>query len=115
MDQLPFKEYRMPYITPIPALKDNYIWLIINPISHHCLIVDPGESQPVIEALMLHHWRPVAILLTHHHADHTAGAKDLSQRYQIPVFGAALDAIPAVTHPLRGGESLPFKELSLSF
>ena len=36
------------HLTPIPALKDNYIWLIIHPASNRCLIVDPGESTPVV-------------------------------------------------------------------
>lgn len=103
----------MRYITAIPALQDNYIWLIIHLPSSHCLVVDPGESTPVIETVDLYQWRPTAILLTHHHPDHTAGAQDLSQHYNIPVYGPAHEQISAVTQPLNGQELLFFKELAL--
>ncbi len=103
----------MIHVTPIPALKDNYIWVIIHLTSGNCLIVDPGESKAVIDYLTLAHWHPKAILLTHHHADHTAGAQDLASHYQIPVFGPAIENIPAVTHPLTCPQTLAIRELGL--
>ena len=104
----------MIYITALPALKDNYIWVIIHLVSGNCLIVDPGESKVVINYLTLSQWRPRAILLTHHHADHTSGAQDLSVHYQIPVFGPGIENIAAVTQPLEGQESLHLQELGLN-
>jgi hydroxyacylglutathione hydrolase len=104
----------MLHITPIPALKDNYIWLLIHLPSSHCLIIDPGESTPVIEAITLYQWRPTALLLTHHHPDHTAGAAEIAERYHIPVYGPAGENIPAVTYPLNGQETLSFEALALN-
>lgn len=101
-------------INPIPAFKDNYIWVIIHPSSSKCLIVDPGESLPVMHYLTLYQWRPIAILLTHHHPDHTAGVAMLSEHYSIPVYGPMNEIIPAVTNPLSGGELLNFKALNLT-
>lgn len=53
----------------IPALQDNYIWLLSNK-ENRCVIVDPGEASPVLDALAQHALFPEAILLTHHHNDH---------------------------------------------
>lgn len=53
----------------IPAFQDNYIWLLADE-QKHCVIVDPGESAPVLAALSQGQYLPQAILLTHHHNDH---------------------------------------------
>lgn len=51
----------------IPALADNYIWLLHND-DRRCLVIDPGEAAPVLRALADHRSDPsVAILLIHLH------------------------------------------------
>lgn len=91
---------------PIPAFNDNYIWLIHGPARSHAAIVDPGEATPVLEVLQQQGITPVAILITHHHGDHTGGVRELLQHYDIPVYGPALEQISAVTHPLQDGETV---------
>ncbi|WP_380182210.1 hydroxyacylglutathione hydrolase [Kalamiella sp. sgz302252] len=74
-------------LTSIPALQDNYIW-ILNNEQGDCLIVDPGEAAPVLATLEKNQWRPAAILLTHHHHDHVGGVKELLQNYpDLVVYG----------------------------
>ncbi|MCX8662466.1 MULTISPECIES: hydroxyacylglutathione hydrolase [unclassified Gilliamella] len=71
----------------IPALKDNYIWLLENN-DKQIVIIDPGEAAPVISYLKKHHLSPLAILLTHHHIDHTGGVTELKAFYpDIEVYG----------------------------
>ncbi|MCG8710644.1 hydroxyacylglutathione hydrolase [Brenneria sp. 4F2] len=71
----------------IAALQDNYIWLLNNK-ENDCVIIDPGEALPVLDALSKHQLKPEAILLTHHHHDHVGGVADLVERYgDLPVFG----------------------------
>lgn len=62
-------------ITPIKALTDNYIWAIHSDQS--CVIVDPGEASVVIEFLAQNQLTLEAILITHHHYDHTDGVQEL--------------------------------------
>ena len=63
-------------ITAIPALRDNYIWLIS--LGRQAVVVDPGEAEPVLHALRDNGLQLAAILLTHHHADHTGGLSALT-------------------------------------
>lgn len=73
----------------LPALQDNYIWLLINP-QHQCLIVDPSTAAPVLPYLAAHGLTPTAILLTHHHHDHVGGVAEIVRTYpELPVYGPA--------------------------
>ena len=71
---------------PVPALSDNYIWLLPDDAGA-AVIVDPGDAAPVLEALSGRRLRPVAILLTHHHHDHIGGSTALLRAFPgLPVF-----------------------------
>ena len=52
-------------IQSIKAYSDNYIWLITT--NEGNLVIDPGESQPVINYLQKHTLTLTDILITHHH------------------------------------------------
>lgn len=53
-------------LNSIPAFDDNYIW-VLNDEAGRCLIVDPGDAEPVLKAIAANNWQPEAIFLTHHH------------------------------------------------
>ncbi len=80
----------------IPALHDNYIWALV--LDKNTVIVDPGEAKPVISYLENSRNSLCAILITHHHYDHTGGVEGLLNYQDVPVYGPA--SIPQVTHPL---------------
>ena len=63
-------------IVPIPALKDNYIWAIIDH-TQQVIIVDPGEATPVQAFIEKNKFILSGILITHHHWDHTNGITEL--------------------------------------
>ncbi len=59
-----------------------------------CLIVDTGlEAGPLVDFLSEHKLNPVAVVLTHGHADHIAGLGMLRKKYpQTKVYVHKLDA-----------------------
>lgn len=71
-------------ISPIPAFKDNYIWLLR--YGSHAVVVDPGDAAPVLEALKSQALTLDAILITHHHSDHIGGVSDLLHHRQAKVY-----------------------------
>jgi hydroxyacylglutathione hydrolase len=100
-------------VLTVPAFQDNYLWLIHDGV--HAAVVDPGDAEPIAAALKQHGLSLVAILLTHHHADHVGGVPALLQRFKVPVFGPRLEAIPQITHPLGEGDAVTLPELGLTF
>jgi len=99
----------------IHAFDDNYIWLIGCKNNPHVAIVDPGDADPVFAYLEQEHLKPVAILITHHHGDHTGGVKELVAKYAIPVYGPAHERIPALTHPVGEGDTVKLDDCELTF
>ncbi|MGL5290967.1 MAG: hydroxyacylglutathione hydrolase [Vibrionaceae bacterium] len=86
-------------VTGIPSLNDNYIWLIQNS-AKRCVAIDPGEAQPLLQHLQAYQLSLDAILLTHHHRDHTDGVTSLQSHHpQVKIFGAA---------PKKENNSAPF-------
>lgn len=94
-------------ITALPAFSDNYIWLLQNPATMHCAVVDPGDAVPVTEWLANNpQWQLTDILITHHHRDHTGGIAALKQATAATVYGPQLESIAGVDQPLADGQSL---------
>lgn len=103
-------------VTPIPAFSDNYIWLLSNPSNKMAAVVDPGCAQPVLTYLTKHKLNLCAILITHHHHDHSGGILELRQRYpNTPVYGPKLEPIPGITHKLSEGDHVAIEPLDLTF
>ena len=99
-------------VLPVPAFNDNYLWVIHN--GKYAAVVDPGDAKPVVAALNAHKLSLVAILLTHHHADHVGGVQNLLQHANVPVFGPQQEHIDGVTQPLVEGDQATVPELDLT-
>jgi hydroxyacylglutathione hydrolase len=99
-------------VLAIPAFADNYLWLIHDDI--HAVVIDPGDAAPVLEALKDRNLSLLAILLTHHHADHVGGVPALLAQYPVPVYGPHSEKIPGITRPLSQGDAFTLPELGLS-
>ena len=57
----------------VPALSDNYIYIVHNQNKSLTAVIDPGEAEPVNKTLKEKNWELNQIINTHHHYDHTAG------------------------------------------
>ena len=97
---------------PLPALNDNYIWLLAAPRGE-ALVVDPGEPGPVLQAAA-EGLRPAAIVLTHHHPDHVAGAAALAQQFGIPCHAPHDERITAATARVAHGDQVRVDALDLT-
>lgn len=60
-------------VSAVPALTDNYVWLIGNPDSGEVAAVDPSVASPVLDAVASGELRLTQVLNTHWHPDHTGG------------------------------------------
>jgi len=100
-------------IIPVRALKDNYIWTILDREHQRAFVVDPGDAKPVIDTLNQLQFSLGGILLTHHHADHSGGIAELKDYAgDIPVFASHLSKVKGVNHPVKDGDEIiihPFK------
>jgi hydroxyacylglutathione hydrolase len=94
-------------ITPIPAFRDNYLWLLDD--GRRAAIVDPGDAGAVRRALAERRLELSAIVVTHHHADHVGGVAALAQSTGAAVYGPAgedFDAGNATVERLREGDAI---------
>ena len=102
---------------PIPAFHDNYIWALSDEHGN-TLIVDPGTADPVIDYLETQGLTLTALLITHHHPDHTGGIQALLARSAdagIPVYGPAAEQIPGRTHALVDGDVVALTAPAMRF
>ena len=93
-------------IHPIPAFTDNYIWAVSETDSRQVCVVDPGDAQPVIEYLESNALQLSAILITHHHPDHTGGIQELTSRYSCRVVGPSSSGIKGISEFVSEDDSV---------
>jgi hydroxyacylglutathione hydrolase len=100
-------------VLPIRAFRDNYIWTLRR--GDRVAVVDPGDAQPVLDYLARERVRLVAILATHHHADHVGGIPALRARHDVPVYGPRHEPIATLTRPVSGGEVVTLPDIDARF
>ncbi len=85
-------------IRPIPAFDDNYIWLLTEPTGKSAVAVDPGDADPVLEALAAAGLTLTGVLVTHHHGDHVGGLEALAEAWPgLRIYGPNDPRIPELT------------------
>jgi hydroxyacylglutathione hydrolase len=63
-------------------------WVVAPAAGEECVVIDPGHGAegPLDEILTQHHLRPVAVLLTHGHVDHTFAVLPVCQARDVPAY-----------------------------
>jgi hydroxyacylglutathione hydrolase len=95
----------------IPVLADNYIFLLHDRSQNIAAVVDPAESELVLQRLEELGAKLVAIFNTHHHMDHVGGNQRLIEHFpDVCVYGGAQDRgrIPGQQVFLQDGDSVEF-------
>ena len=100
-------------ILPVPAFRDNYIWLLHN--GTHAAVVDPGDAAPVNQVLQAHALTLTAILITHHHDDHIGGVADLLTKRPVPVYAPRNEAYAFPHIEVGEGSLVTLPALQLQF
>jgi hydroxyacylglutathione hydrolase len=92
-------------IIPIPAFKDNYIWLL--QCDDQAIVVDPGDATPVLNALQDRQLHLHTILITHHHHDHIGGVPALQAAYpNVQIYAPKLEAYDFQHQPLAEPDNI---------
>ncbi|MBB71532.1 MAG: hydroxyacylglutathione hydrolase [Legionellales bacterium] len=102
-------------VVAIPALSDNYIWLLVDRGQNACAAVDPGQAEPVLEYIAAEGLHLTALLITHHHWDHTNGIPKIHEQHDIPIYGPMFEQIRGVTHGLEENTELSLDGLGVHF
>ncbi|KAK6166457.1 hypothetical protein SNE40_023144 [Patella caerulea] len=97
----------------IPALDDNYMYLLIDEQTKQCAAVDPVEPKKIQTAVQEENVKLTSVLTTHHHWDHAGGNEQLVDLMgKVNVYGGD-DRIGALTHKVKHGENFKIGELDI--
>ncbi|XP_053668398.1 hydroxyacylglutathione hydrolase, mitochondrial [Anopheles marshallii] len=105
-------------VTKIPALKDNFMYLVMCNATRQAAVVDPVEPDRVLEVVQEQNCKLNKLLTTHHHWDHAGGNDGLYQRFrqntdwgELSVYGGDDDRITRLTHPVQQDDTFEIGNL----
>ncbi|HEY0270229.1 MAG TPA: hydroxyacylglutathione hydrolase [Sphingomonas sp.] len=94
-------------LVPVPALSDNYVWLMHDDASGETVAVDPGEAAPVLAAAAARGWTITQVWNTHWHADHVGGNAGIKAATGATVTGPSEQGrIPTLDRVVEDGDTV---------
>lgn len=93
-------------IVRIPALSDNYVWLVHDPESAETVVIDPAVADPVLAEAASRGWQITQIWNTHWHPDHIGGNAAIKAATGCTVTAPAAEAakIPTLDRAVGEGD-----------
>jgi hydroxyacylglutathione hydrolase len=93
-------------VVGLPALSDNYIWLLHDDQVGHTAVVDPGDGAAALNGAAERGWTINQVLITHWHPDHTAGIPAVVAATGAKVWGPAAERerFAGLDHGLSDGD-----------
>lgn len=98
----------------LPALQDNYMYLVIDEKSREAAVVDPVEPEKVIIAAKEENVKLTHVLTTHHHWDHAGGNEELCKQLKNLTVVGSDDRIGCLTKKVSDGEELKIGNLDVT-
>lgn len=100
-------------VVVVPALSDNFSYLVVDESSGKAFAVDPVEPAKTIEAAKKENVTITHALTTHHHSDHAGGNEKLAGSVKgVEVVGGD-DRIPAMNKKVKDGDSFKVGNISI--
>ena len=98
----------------LPALTDNYVYLLHDPATGTSGVVDPAVAAPVLARLASQGRKLDWALITHHHADHIGGLLEVKAATGCRAVGPRADAsrIPGLDVLAGEGDTVGFGALT---
>lgn len=97
-------------LVTLPALSDNYTYLLHDSDSGATACIDVPDAKPILDELAKRNWSLTEIWLTHHHHDHIGGVDDLLKVFDAKVTGATADRhrLPPLNREVTDGDRFEF-------
>jgi hydroxyacylglutathione hydrolase len=86
----------------VPVHADNYSYLIKT--KSGIVLVDPGSSRTLFDAVEQSELKVNAVLITHEHYDHIGGLKEVMKRWGAEVYAANGSHLPVAFSEIGDGE-----------
>ncbi|XP_034110062.1 hydroxyacylglutathione hydrolase, mitochondrial isoform X1 [Drosophila albomicans] len=99
----------------LPALQDNYMYLIVDNKTREAAVVDPVDPDLVIKTAQAENLKLNKVLTTHHHWDHAGGNEKLVKLWsggELDVYGGD-DRIGAMNNKVRQNDTFNIGELNV--
>ena len=92
-------------VETIRCLEDNFSYILIDQNKNAC-VIDPSESEPIINFVEKNNIKIKYILNTHHHFDHIGGNKEIKKKCnaKIVAYKNDLHRIPDVDISLKNNQ-----------
>eukprot|EP00794_Sanderia_malayensis_P009352 gene9350-10337_t len=98
----------------LPALEDNYMYLLIDEATNDAAVVDPVEPNKVIAAVKDEGVNLTTVLTTHHHWDHAGGNQELCSKIQNVLVYGGDSRVPSLNKKVAHGEKLKVGKLDIT-
>ncbi|XP_067128107.1 hydroxyacylglutathione hydrolase, mitochondrial [Centruroides vittatus] len=98
----------------LPALEDNYMYLLIDDDTRQAAIVDPVDPEKVIDTVNKSGAQLTTVLTTHHHWDHAGGNEKLVKKFASPLMVCGGDErVGALNNKVKHGDEINLGSLNI--